>query len=40
MGNPKVAANVLSFFNMSRRFKAVTFDNREKNAFLIMRDDG
>ena len=38
--HPKVAANVLSFYNMSRRFKSMTFNNRERNAFLVMRDDG
>jgi hypothetical protein len=34
-----VAANVLSFFKMTKRFKAITYDNRTKDAFQITRDD-
>jgi hypothetical protein len=31
--HPKVTANVLSFYNMSQRFKSIVFDNKVKNAF-------
>ncbi len=38
--HPRVTANVLSFFNISRRFKSVKYDNEIKDAFRITRDDG
>ncbi len=38
--HPRVTANVLSFFNISRRFKSVKYDNEVKDAFQITRDDG
>lgn len=34
-----VAANFLSFFKMTKRFKAITYDNRTKDAFQITCDD-
>jgi uncharacterized protein (DUF2164 family) len=37
--HPQVAANVLSFFNMARRFKSITYNNQEKDAFVVQRDD-
>lgn len=38
--SPKGGRKCTFFFNMTRRFKAVTFDNRRKNAFLVtQRDD-
>lgn len=38
--HPQVTANVLSFFNMARRFKSVTYNNQDSNIFKVMRDDG
>jgi hypothetical protein len=38
--HPDVAANILSFYNLSRRFKSVTYDNNKKDAFIVERDDG
>jgi hypothetical protein len=38
--HPHVAANALSFFNISKRFKSVIYSNQEQDAFLVMRDDG
>jgi hypothetical protein len=38
--HPKVTANVLSFYNMTRRLKSVVFDNKMKNAFKVTVDDG
>jgi hypothetical protein len=38
--HPKVTANESSFYNMSRRFKSIIFDNKVKNAFQIIRDNG
>jgi hypothetical protein len=35
-----VAANVMSFFNMTKRFQSVTYNNRDTDAFKVMRDDG
>jgi hypothetical protein len=37
---PQVTANVLSFFNMAKRIKLVTYHNQETDAFKVMRDDG
>ena len=37
--HPQVAANVLSFFNMAGRFKSITYNNQEKDAFVVQRDD-
>ena len=37
--HPQVTANVLSFFNMARRFKSITYNNQEKDAFVVQRDD-
>jgi hypothetical protein len=37
--HPDVAANILSFFNMTKRFKSVTYDNEKEDAFLVQRDD-
>ncbi|MFN9956024.1 MAG: hypothetical protein ACK55I_23255, partial [bacterium] len=31
--NPHVTANVLSFFNMAKRFKSIVYDNKESNIF-------
>jgi hypothetical protein len=38
--HPHVTANVLSFFNKSKHFKSVIYNNQEQDAFLVMRDDG
>ncbi len=38
--HPHVTANVLSFFNIAKRFKSVKYDNEIKDAFMITRDDG
>jgi len=38
--HPDVAANILSFCNLSRRFKSVTHDNNKKDAFIVERDEG
>jgi len=38
--HPHVAANVLSFFNISKRFKSVIYNNQEQDAFLVRGDDG
>jgi hypothetical protein len=37
--HPNVAANVLSFFNLTKRFKSVTYNNQEQDAILVRRDD-
>ena len=37
--NPQVTVNVLSFFNMARRFKSIVYDNKESNVFHVTRDD-
>jgi hypothetical protein len=37
--HPQVTANVLSFFNMAKRFKSITYDNVERDAFRVTRDD-
>jgi hypothetical protein len=38
--HPQVTANVLSFFNMAKRFKSVKYDNMVQDVFMITRDDG
>jgi hypothetical protein len=35
-----VAANILSFHNMTKRFPSVVYNNQLKDAFIITRDDG
>jgi hypothetical protein len=37
--HPDVAANILLFHNMMKRFKSVTYDNKVKDVFMIQRDD-
>ena len=37
--HPSVAANILSFHKIVKRFKSVKYDNRIKDAFVVMRDD-
>jgi hypothetical protein len=37
--HPQVAANMMSFFNMAKRFQSVTYNNRDTDAFRVMRDD-
>jgi len=37
--HPSVAANVLSFFNIAKRFKSVVYNNQEQDAFIVKRDD-
>lgn len=37
--HPRIAANILSFFRMAKRFK-VKYDNMMKDAFEITRNDG
>jgi hypothetical protein len=38
--HPQVTANVLSFFNIAKQFKSVTYNNRERDALKVTRDDG
>jgi hypothetical protein len=38
--HPDIAANILSFRKLSKRFKSVTYDNNKKDAFIVERDDG
>jgi len=38
--HPEVAANILSFYKTTKRFKNVTYDNTKKDAFIVRRDDG
>ena len=38
--HPKVTANVMSFFNMARRFKSVVYNSQDQDAFLVTRNDG
>jgi hypothetical protein len=38
--HPEVAANILSFFNLTKRFKRVTYDNTIQDAFMVEREDG
>jgi hypothetical protein len=37
--HPDVAANILSFSNMTKRFKSVRCNNQITDAFLVQRDD-
>jgi hypothetical protein len=36
----QVTANVLSFFNMARRFRSIVYNNEICDAFMVTRDDG
>jgi len=38
--HPEAAANILSFYKMTKRFKNVTYDNTKNDAFIVRRDDG
>lgn len=38
--HPNVTANIISFFNITKRLKSVVYVNRKKDAFLVTRDDG
>ncbi len=38
--HPKVAANVISFFNLTKKFDSVVYDNQKKDAFIVTRKDG
>jgi hypothetical protein len=38
--HPSVAANILSFHKIIKRFKSVKYDNGVKDAFIVTRDDG
>jgi hypothetical protein len=37
--NENVTANVLSFYNMAKKFKSLTYDNTKRDAFVVTRDD-
>lgn len=37
--HPSVAANILSFHKLVKRFKSVKYDNGIKDAFVVTRDD-
>lgn len=37
--HPEVVANVLSFFNMTNRFKSAAYDNTVKDAFRVTQED-
>ena len=36
----QITANVLSLFNMARRFQSIVYNNKICDAFLVTRDDG
>jgi len=38
--NAQITANVLSFFNMAKKFKSLIYDNNKKDAFIVTREDG
>jgi hypothetical protein len=38
--NHNVAANILSLHNLTKRFKSVTCNNTDQDAFVVQRDDG
>jgi len=38
--HPIVTANIISFFNLARRYKSVVYDSKVKDAFMITRDNG
>jgi len=38
--NENVTANVLSFYNMAKKFKSLKYDNMKKDVFVVTRDDG
>jgi hypothetical protein len=38
--HPDIAANILSFYKLTKRFKSVVYDNKKKDAFVVERDDG
>jgi hypothetical protein len=38
--HPKVAANILSFHNLTKKFKSVTYNNKVRDAFVVTRDNG
>jgi hypothetical protein len=38
--HPDVAAKILFFYKLTKRFKLVTYDNKRKDTFVIERDDG
>jgi hypothetical protein len=35
--NSQVTANVLSLFNMAKKFKSLVYDNNKKDAFVYKR---
>ena len=37
--HPSMAANILSFHKLVKRFKSVKYDNGIKDAFVVTRDD-
>jgi hypothetical protein len=38
--HPKVTVNIISFFNLARRYKSVVYDSKGKDAFIVTRDGG
>jgi hypothetical protein len=36
----QVTANVLSLYNMARRFQSIVYNNKTRDAFLVTRDNG
>jgi hypothetical protein len=38
--HPNVTANIISLFNLVKRYKTVTYNSNEKDAFRVTRDDG
>jgi hypothetical protein len=38
--NENVTANILSFYNMAKKFKSLKYDNTKRDAFVVTRDDG
>jgi hypothetical protein len=38
--NPNVAANILLFHNLTKKFKSVTYNNTEQDAFVGQRNNG
>jgi hypothetical protein len=37
--HPNVAANIIAFYRMTKKFKAGTYDNRIQDAFVVKRED-
>jgi hypothetical protein len=38
--HPQITVNILSFHNMAQTFDSIKYDNNDKDAFVVERDDG